>query len=331
MIDRTRALRGLAALAAGCGLSLAAAAQTVTMEGAGTASPTGMIPQALAKYAAREGVQVQLALNQTLTKSLLKVAAGQINSAVVPPSAFLAMKAGKGPYRGQAEKAKALSVNVRSIFGFMGSTFQTIVWADSGIKSWADIKGKRVYIGPPAGAANAQMKGMIKAASGYEEGRDYKGVKVPWGAAQQGFQDGQYDVYVAAAAIGQQTLVELSLQRAIRILPMPKGMRPGKHLQLEVDTIPAKTYPGLVNGDQDLTAWGTTMMMSVNKNMPNKVAYELTKAYWSNIGEIRSGNALLRNQDPGRPFVGIVAPLHPGALRYYKEAGIKVPAALLPK
>lgn len=331
---------GRMAFAGACLMAAAgpALAETYSIEGASAASLTGIVPQTLAQYTTKDGIDLQVVLGQTLTKSALKTAANRLDLAVVPPPAFAAMKKGVGPYAGQADQARKLSENVRVLFGFPGGTFHTIVWADGGIESWKDIAGKRVYIGPPAGAAGPQIVNMIKVASGYEEGKDYEGVKAPWGAAQQSFQDGQFDAYIAAAAVGQQSLNELSLQREIRILGIPEDVVASEawttYLEdYAVDTadIPAGTYSGQANGDDDLQTAVTTMMVATNTELPEEAAYKITKAYWDNLEEMKAGNALMRSIDPSRPFAGVNAPLHPGALRYYREAGIEVPDRLLAK
>lgn len=331
MLDRRRFAGALVALTAAITAPAMVRAETVTMESASAAAITGMLPQMLAKYTARQGLDIQLALDQTLTKSLLKLGNGQLQTSVIPPSAFVALQGAKGPYAKMGDKASELAPNVRALFGFLGSVWHIIAWQDSGIASWDDVKGKRIYIGPPAGAANAQIIGMIEASSGFKEGSDYTGIKLPWGAAQQAFQDGQYDVYVAPAAIGQQTIAELALQRPIVLLSVPKDKRPPPALQMETALIPAKTYSGQANADQEVNSWGTTMMMAANKDLSDEIAYKLTSTYWKALPEMKASNALLSNQDPARPFVGVAAPLHPGALRYYREAGIEVPAALIAK
>ncbi|WP_419907256.1 TAXI family TRAP transporter solute-binding subunit [Hoeflea sp.] len=331
----------LKSIAAGLALAVfssLAAAESLSIEGGGAASLTGIVPQTYAQFTSAEGIDLQVVLGQTLTKSALKVAAGKLDLAVIPPPAFRAMSRGVGPYAGQADAAKKLSEDVRSLFAFPGGTFHAIVWADSGIEDWGDIAGKRVFIGPPAGAASGQIQGMIEAASGgMKAGDDYEGVKAPWGAAQQSFQDGQYDVYVAAAAVGQQALNELSLQREIRILGVPDTVVGSDNwtdytVAQAVDTtvIPAGTYSGQVNADDDLSTAVTMMMVGVNKAMPDDTAYALTKAYWENLASMKSANALLKSIDPEKPFAGTNAPLHPGAVRYYEENGIAIPDTLRP-
>ncbi|MEM9231644.1 MAG: TAXI family TRAP transporter solute-binding subunit [Pseudomonadota bacterium] len=320
-------------------VGVSANAQSLSLEGGGSASLTGIVPQTYAQFAAEEGLSLQVVLGQTLTRSALKLAAGRIDMAVVPPPAFRAMSNGVGPYSEQGDQAKKLSEDVRALFGFPGGTFHAIAWADSGIDSWDDLEGKRVYIGPPAGAASGQMQGLVEHASGGLKNEDnYEGIRAPWSAAQQSFQDGQYDVYIASAAVGSQVLNELSLQREIVILGVPEGLNEGEGWDalltkgaLTASTIPAGTYSGQANGDQDLTTVATSMMMAVHKDMDDDTAYNLTKAYWENFDAMLSANALMRSISPEDPFGGMNAPLHPGAARYYQEGGIEIPENLMPK
>ncbi len=305
-----------------------AQAAKISMESTAPTSVVGMVPQALAPKWAAAGVDVELALGQTLTKSLLKIGQGSLDSAIIPLPAYNLLVAGKGPYAQLgAEKGKAMADNVRSLFAFTASTFHPIVWADSGINTWADVKGKRIFIGPPAGAANAQIMGLIKTASGFVEGKDYTGVKAPWGVAADGFKDGQYDVYVGAYGVGSQALAEISLTRKIRILSLPNRDEPPAPLGLAVGRIPAGTYPGMVNTDA-VNAWNTLMMMGVHKDLSDDTAYKLTKTYFDSMAALKAGNAGLAVLDADDAFSGLVAPLHPGALKYYKDAKRAVPAKL---
>ncbi len=324
---------GLARAAGTLALSLAALAATaahaakVSMETTAPNSVVGLMPQSMAPFWAKAGLDVELAMGQTLSKSQLKIGQGSLDSAVIPLPSYIDLVEGRGPYSQMGGKAKAMAGNVRSLFAFSASTWHPIVWADGAIKTWADIKGKRVYIGPPAGAANLQIRSLIKAASGYEEGKDYEGIKAPWGVATAGFQDGQYDMYIGAFSLGSQSLVELSLSRKIRLLGLKDRTAPAAALGMQVNTIPAGTYPGMVNTEPVIT-WQTLMMMAVNKDVPEDVAYRLTKTYFESLPALKSGNAALAVLSADDALSGLVAPLHPGALKYYKEIGREVPAAL---
>lgn len=313
-----------------------AQAQNLQMDAGGNASITGILPQAYAQYADREGINLQVVLGQTLTRSIMMLGAGRLETSVVPPPAFAAMSKGVGPYANQSEQAKALSKNIRSVTGLPGSTYHAITWEKDGIESWDDVTGKRVYVGPPAGAANMQIMGMIDVASGLTED-DYEAIRAPWSTAVQGFQDGQYDVLVISAPVGQQSISEMSLQRPIRILGIPESQIGTSAWDSYINeaymshtVIPAGTYPGQVNGDQDLITASNIMFMGVDQNLDDDVTYRLAKSYWENVDEMKASNAMLRNVDTSDPFAGVVAPLHPGAVRYYQENKIAIPDHLLP-
>ena len=321
-----KALRNTA-LAASLGLAaVGSQAADISMEAATAASVVGLMPQTMASYLAKEDVNVQLAMGQTLTKSLLKVATGKLDSAVIPPGAFNALKAGKGPYKKMgAEKGAEMASSVRALYGFPGSTYHAITWADNGINEWKDAAGKRVYIGPPAGAANAQITSLA-AAGGLEAGT-YEGVKAPWGAAAQAFQDGQFDVYVGSFPVGSQVVAEMSLKRPIRILPVPMGTEPKKGLGMEQSVVPAGTYPDQAN-DSDSASFLTLMFIGVNESMSDDLAYTMTKVYMETREQMGKDNRLLNHLASYSPFTGVTAPLHPGAVKYYEENGIEVPANL---
>ena len=96
----------LAALAICASLTLPVAAQTIAMETAGAGSVLGLMPQGMAPDWSKAGVSLQLATGQTLTKSLLKMSKGSLDAAVVPPTAFAALKKGVGPYSSLGDKGR---------------------------------------------------------------------------------------------------------------------------------------------------------------------------------------------------------------------------------
>ena len=314
------------------GASTSASAAGVSMETSGAASVGGVIPQALAPLWSKAGVDIELALAQTLTKSLLQLGDATLDTAVIPPPAFGALAKGAGPYaKLGAEKGREMASHVRTLFAFPGSTYHVIVWANSGIDGWSQVKGKRVYIGPPAGAANGQIRGSVKTASGWVGGQNYDEIKAPWGAAAQGFKDGQFDVLYLPVAKGSQAVTEMSLARPIRLLPMPVDASPAKGSGLANTVIVKGTYKGQVNGDQDVPAWQTVMNMATRQDLPEDVAYKLTKTYIENRAYLAKSNALLSELTAFDPLQGLVAPLHPGAARYYQEQGLTIPADLMPR
>ncbi len=314
-------------------------AENLRVETGASIGLTTIIPQFMAKHAARAGINLQINADQTLTKSALKLAAKKIDVAVVPPPAYGMMRAGKGPYKRGAEQAMKLSSELRSLFGFIAGYHHFIVWANSNIKDWKDLKGKKVFIGPPGGAANRQLSSVIELASGLKlNGKDYTPVRLGWGAGIQAFQDGQMDVLVQPAPAGSAAIDQIGLQRKIRILSLPKGSRSGEawnklvaSLGMMAGDIPAKVYSGQVNGDKPIETAAYTMQIAVNKAMSDETAYKLTKSFLDNADEAKKTIAVLKLLPVDNPMIGVNVPLHPGALRYMKEKKLTVPANLMAK
>lgn len=332
--------RQLVGVAAAVGLSLSAGsalAQTLKVETGNSAGLTTMVPQLLAKSLEHSGVTFRINSDQTLTRSALSLGTGRIDAAIVPPPAFNAMTRAVGPYKKAGDQAKQAAANIRSLFPFAGGVLQPIVWADSGVKNWSDMKGKRIFIGPPAGAANRQISGLLKLAGGLEIDKDYQPVRLGWGAAVQAFQDGQFDVMVGAFPIGAAAVQQLALQRKIRIIGVPdevlKSAAWAKYLNDMGEsnaTIAAKSYDGQVNNDVPLKAAAYAMVFGVNKKMSDDLAYKITRTYWDNVEGYKKSVAVLAQLPTDDPLGGNNVPLHPGAVRYYKEKGIAIPAELQP-
>lgn len=312
----------------------AAHASDLKAESAGQTGLTSIVLQVMGRDLAGSGTSISLNTGQTLSRSAIKLAAEQIDVAIVPPRAFDAMSRGAGPYREMGDDAKELSGNLRSLFAFTGGALHSIVRADSGIEQWSDVAGKRVYIGPPGGNANAQLSSFVDLMSGLTADEDYDTVKMDWGAAVQSFQDGQFDVLNFSTAVGSAAIVQLLLQGDYRFMQAPEGMIESEAYAefLSVGSvpggIPAGSYDDVEGGDVDITTFTYTMMVGVHKNMSDDEAYLLTQVFWDNLDANRDEISLLKSISK-TPFDGNNMPLHPGAVRYYTEQGIEVPERLI--
>ena len=309
-------------------------AETLKAEGGSAAGLSALVPQLLSKYAADQH-EIRVNVDQTLTRSALKVATGAIDLASTPAGAFARMEKGVGPYKQLGEEAIEASKNVRSLFAFLGGHVHVITAEDSGITTWDDIRGKRVFVGPPAGSFSAQTIGLIKTITGMEANEDYEAIKLAWGAANQAFEDGKFDVFMRSGTMGSAAVDQFGSAKKFRILGIPDDIigTPAWEKYLSTpgyaaDLLPAGTYSNQVNNDQDLLASAYVMFVSVHKDMSDDIAYELTKAMFENLDDAHSVNAGLTPLTLENAFVSLGAPLHPGAIRYYEEVGVAIPEGL---
>ena len=282
-------------------------------------------------------IEVQINDNQTLTKSALKLGSGAIDMMPLPPAIWAFMRKGKGPYKSAKMKDRALkgSENIRSVMGYNANLFHAVTFEDTGIKDWRDIKGKRVFTGPPSGAAGIMSELMINIITGYKPNKDYKAIRLPWGGGLQAMMDGKLDVYVRPAAAGSASILQLGGKKNFRLLGASKELveskawerytkRPGR----TTGVIPAKTYPRQLGGD--VITGGATFIFAVRKALSEKQVYQMTKTIWEKLPEIHASAETLKQIKKETPFLGVNAPLHAGAIRYYQESGFKIPSRLIP-
>ena len=335
MILRRTLIATTVAIAAGFGLATSAAAQIYKGETAGVGDPVHTVFVAFVNQAGKSDVNIQVNAGQTLTKSMLKGAKGEIDFFSTVPSLVNLMAGQKRMYE-KVDGAPELAKNLRAIFGFKAGAYHPTTLAGSGIESWEDIKGKTVFTGPPAGSASATSEALIRIITGYEPGEDYKAVRLSWGEGYTALADGKIDMMVRPAEIGSANIERFGLSGEFRVLSIPDGMvenaemqklfgRPGRGMiQFEGDLYKGQLTPGKI------TALGFTQFVGTHADVDDDVVYKATKAFWENLDDVHATAFFLKDVTPDTAFTSVNVPLHPGALRYYDEAGIAVPDNLRP-
>ena len=283
------------------------------------------------------GTSTQVNDSQTLTRSAMKLGRGQLEMMPFPTTIYSFLSKGVAMYKKKLHKqAIAASKNVRSIWGWNAVLFHPITFQNTGIRTFMDMKGKHVFTGPPSGAAAVTSERIIKAITGFVPNKDYKAIRLPWGGGLQAMLDGKLDVYMRPSGIGAAMIEQLGLKQKFYLLDIgdkstsaawQKYLKP---MGREQGIIPAGTYKGQVNNKKDVIVGANTFQYAVNKGLPDDMVYTMTKLTWDNIGEIHKTAVTLQTMDKSKPFTGVNMPLHKGAIRYYREKGIKVPAQLIP-
>jgi uncharacterized protein len=130
------------------------------------------------------------------TKHGIELSKGKLDMAMSSPTVIFFLKNKKAMYQKLDDHAE-LAEAQRLVMWFPYGQYHILSYADSGIKTLADLKGKKVFLGPPGGGAWTAAYGIVKAATGLDakEG-DYESVKASWSSAVQGFQDRQFDVFI---------------------------------------------------------------------------------------------------------------------------------------
>jgi len=191
----------------------------------------------------------------------------------------------------------------------------------SGIKTIADLKGKKVSIDVPGSGCSTMAKAILEAA-GFDLEKDLKLANLSQSESVQALKDGIVDACFFNFAYPGSAVMDIAATRDLVLVPVDK-MFADKVVEkypyyLQV-TIPKGAYDDV---DYDVLCMGDSNVMVANKDMPDDIAYKVVKAIYSNVNE---GKYALINIHPIAaqltPANAVNSPiaLHPGAAKYFKE------------
>lgn len=282
-------------------------------------------------------VDVNLTASMASTRSALNASRGQVDFYLSSPVVNSYMKTGDKMYKGLKD-APDLYKNLRSVFNFPLGKYHIMVHDDSGITSLKQIKGKRVFIGPPGGAATATAIGVIKGVTGYKPGTDYRMAKLDWASGRQAFQDDQVSLYMAPSLVPGPAIQQISLLENIRFLDIPEEAFKSPEIQqvlntpgISRETIAPDAYGSSQTNTEAVQTVGSWVGLGTSKFVDEDLVYKCTKAIFEHLDEIQSTAPFLKTSVTLKNALRQMhTPLHAGALRYFQEIGIEVPEKLIP-
>jgi TRAP transporter TAXI family solute receptor len=278
------------------------------------------------------GVEIQISATGAATQHMLLATEGKMDFFMGAASAYWLMYKQIGPFK-KLTDGPARTHKMAMIFSYPIGVYHFVVYAESGIKSLADIKGKKVFLGPPGGVATRNTELLIEAMTGYKPGRDYTQVRMGWGAAAAAFQDRKFDVWIPVTNAPSPQVTEVSLQNKIRLLSLDKGKfetPAGKEYFRQparfVTEIAPHTYGDHQVNTEPVLTTGAYVGLSTRADMPTDLIYKMTKAFWTHIDEAWAMAPWMKNAVNLKTALDSIAgQLHPGAAKYYREIGLKMP------
>jgi TRAP transporter TAXI family solute receptor len=249
-------------------------------------------------------------------ENIRAVMKGQDALALSMPDAALYAYEGKGAFKGKPQKG------LRGLFSTYPVDIQFYVLADSPVKKIADIKGKnlKVAVGAPGSGTEKMAQYVLKV---YDI--TYDDINEQFLSATEttaAMKDGNIDVGIVTLGTPAPTLMDLATQREIRFL----DIEPEVANKINKDfpayfprTIPAGTYKGMKKPHHTLAWMG---LFVVNKDMPDKLAYDICKAVFDHKAELDKIHKKFALINLESATSGMSVPLHPGALKFFKERGI---------
>ena len=221
-------------------------------------------------------------------------------------------------YRGEKPFEKKYDM-IRAVTFVYASGVNLVVPKNSPIKTYADLKGKKVAIGP-AGSGLATMSVDLIAAHGLKKDQ-YKYVYLGFSEVPEGIQDGSIDAGFVAGSYPVPALVELSMQKELRIIPVDEKVL--KKVLVESPFFGEYTLkPGAYKGVEKATPIMTFgIIVETHSKSDPEFIYKITKALYDHRDELTGINPVMKEMTLQNARNTVAFPLHPGAEKYFKEKG----------
>ncbi len=211
---------------------------------------------------------------------------------------------------------------LRAVFSVHPEPMHVMVRADSGIESVMDMKGKRVNIGNP-GSGTRVLAGVLMDAAGVTPDDFSLAAELKSSEQSAALCDGKLDAAIWAAGLPNGSSMEATSTCDIKLLDLTTSGTDkvlADNPAYAAATIPGGMYPG---NDGDVASWGPKATFVTDAKTPDEVVYVLVKAVFENFDDFKKLHpAFGRLTKEQMVKDGLSAPLHPGAEKYYKEAGL---------
>ena len=225
----------------------------------------------------------------------------------------------KAAWDGDAEAGfKSKLDKLRTIGAIYPNYIQIVATADSGIRTLADLKGKSLSVGAPKSGTELNARAILGAA-----GLSYRDIGkveyLPFAESVDLMKNRQLDATLQSAGLGVASLKDLSTSTDITVVSVPREIVDKIGPPFVPVMIPANTYTGQ---DKDVPTAAVINYLVTSSAVSDDLAYQMTKLIFESLPELANAHAVGREIKLETAAVGSPIPLHPGAIRYYKEKGL---------
>lgn len=228
----------------------------------------------------------------------------------------------EGRFKGKPQKILAM-------FQMYPHHYHIVALKGSGIKSIYDIKGKRVSVGAPGSGTEFKTNLVFKVLGiSYD---DFKVHRLSFTEQASALKDGTIDVGIWDVAAPTSSIMDLATTRDIVLISFSD-----KDIEKIVKAYPFYAPfvmpPGIYKGQdypvKNPSVWNTVIC---NANMSEDLVYRLVKALFQHKDYLEKIHPFAKYTTPENAIIASPIPLHPGAIKYYRELGLKIPERLIPK
>ncbi|UTW09343.1 TAXI family TRAP transporter solute-binding subunit [Pseudomonas benzenivorans] len=237
---------------------------------------------------------------------------------------FIEALVGQELYNGSGRFEKRANPDARLIYWIAPSTMHWAVAQDSGVKTLKDLEGKR-FNPSSIGGGGEYITDLVFKSLGIKP--DFQRMRID--DAAEGVVDGRLVGFSYNGVPPIPAFTEVHSSRPLQLLSLDQEQvaKVVKDLPfLSPAVIPADTYRGM----SEATTMGIYMGIGTTKKVPEEVIYNMTKAYWENHDAVANAFAPAKGVTPQDTVNNATLPLHAGAIRYYREIGLDIPASVIP-
>jgi TRAP transporter TAXI family solute receptor len=215
--------------------------------------------------------------------------------------------------------------NMRALFPMYDTPFQAVVLRKSGITTFAQLDKKRIFIGPKAGTGGTYIPPILKLL-GISAEISYGSFDV---AATELFA-GRVDAIVTLTGAPVPAIQKVEANEPVTFISLSPEQNDAIRKampEFSPSTIAAGTYRLL---DKDYVTFGVYNFAIGRADLPDDLVYQLVKAVYDNQPRLLKATSTASETLPQNVAKNTFLPFHPGAVRYYREIGIKIPELLVP-
>lgn len=228
--------------------------------------------------------------------------------------------------KGLAEwSKKGPQENLRAVFSIHHESVCLVAAADAGIKTIHDLKGKRVNLGHPGAAMYMNAVDTLKSI-GLNPNSDILSYKSKAADAPRLLQDNRIDAFFCTVGHPNEMLKEaVSGSRKVRFIPIT-GPDIDKMISeknyYQKTTIAVREFYADAKDPANVETFGVVATLCTSANLPDDVVYLITKELFDNFDYFKRQHPAFANLTKEDMLKGLSAPIHPGALQYFKETGL---------
>ncbi len=227
-------------------------------------------------------------------------------------------------YKGLAEwEDDGPQTKLRAVCSLHPEAVTLVAAVDAGIESLADLKGKTVNLGNPGSGNRGNALDVLRAA-GLDPEDDLNAESNNAGDSPDMLKDRKIDAffYTVGHPAGAIKRASAGLGRAVRIVPIT-GMDEllASRSYYRVTEIRVDGYPRIAN-KAPVPTIGVLTTVVTSADVSDEVVYAMTKELFTNLDEFKKVHSATADLTAEGMLKGLSAPIHPGAMKYYKEAGL---------